>query len=514
MNKKIFSFVWAALSLAVLASCVEDKGNYDYTTPTPLYVDTVGLSGQMSITMLQYDRISITPKLVFVGDASTLEHSWAIYRRIDGDYAPPGVDGNPPIDLENSTGVLQTVITQPPGTYYVEYSAYDPLSGRTALMRWPVTVEGILGSGWLVYHQGDGTADCDLIKTSLLVGSNNEEKVLRNIYSQTNPDRPITAAPLAVAARSGTHAWVTLLWDGGGARLSTDDMSTMLDYSQLFYTTPAVFKPQGYLGASTEIVVNDGGVHINDVGWAVGTPLFADPVAGEGLDYYAAPYTALTYGGNRTFYDNLNMRFMYSGSYTGRANVPVPTITIPFDISNIGKKMVYMAQGYGNNNFYAVFAEPVDDGRRYIYVTSFSNSSVGSSVPVGIMDVSDAPEIASASAFAFGKRGPVAFYAAGNKIYQIRYTADGGVALQGVENVRTFGSGQTITCMKFMEHQGIELDERADDKYLFVATWDAAASAGRVYVLQVDVSNGTISAEPAAEYTGFGRVADMTFKPV
>lgn len=522
--KKIFHFIAIASIIAAFASCVEDNGRYDYAELPAFYVDTVGLSSQLNITMLQFDDLNITPKLVFDGDKSKLEHSWAIYRKVDGTYAPPGIGGNDAIDLENPSGTLSMEMTYSPNNYYVEYSAHDPVSERTAYMRWAVTVEGTLGAGWLVFHQAGGVADCDLIKTKLLVGSTNEEKVLRNVYSQSNPGKPITSDPVCCGMLSTSatgYNWVTLLWEDGGVRVSTDDMSILLDYGDMFYTAPETLRPQGYYTRlnsyndaftwhlGLEYLVNDGGVHINQPGADV---RFTDPLAGTGLTYAAAPYTAMGYGWSRFFYDQEGMRFLTSANYTGKADAFTPSTTTPFNLGNIGKKMVYMAEGYGGEyHNYAVFRNPVDDGSRYIYIASFANSSATASLPVGIMDITDAPEIEKAELFAFGKRGPVAFYAVGNKIYQIKYTLDSGVALNDVVTAREFPENETITCMKYMYYRGLDLDERADSKYLFVATWNATTSEGKVYALQTDVSNGTIAAT-VGEYGGFGKVKDMTFK--
>ncbi len=131
-------------------------------------------------------------------------------------------------------------------------------------------------------------------------------------------------------------------------------------------------------------------------------------------------------------------------------------------------------------------------------------------------DISSYTGIAQATAFAWARRGPLAYYASGGTIYQIKYNYEAktveGSALAAWDGL---GGGESITALKMCPHPGRNLPGgvSARDKYLFVGAYNESMQEGKVYVLGVNLeTDGSLVAEPVAVYEGFGRIKGFGFK--
>jgi hypothetical protein len=223
-----------------------------------------------------------------------------------------------------------------------------------------------------------------------------------------------------------------------------------------------------------------------------------------GVEYEAAPYMLNTYGANTLFYDNKNMRFLFATMYAGTATA-FSGKGDAFAFDNVGKKMLYMANGYGaKNNYtgYGVMRNEPDDGKRYIYPADISVSSQMSYTALPVLDLSACPEIANATAYAFGQTGPVAFYAAGNTLYQINYNWQD-ATVSGSTAVWNFDSAEEITMLK-----------KYNDSTFLVATYNTGTSEGKLYVLEADIASGRLTEEPLGVFGGFGKVKDVVYKSI
>ena len=76
--KKAFLFIFSAIALLNLVSCYEDEGNYDYVDLQRFIVDTTGVN--MSITVTQFDQLSVPSRLVYDGNKGDLDYYWVAYK--------------------------------------------------------------------------------------------------------------------------------------------------------------------------------------------------------------------------------------------------------------------------------------------------------------------------------------------------------------------------------------------------------------------------------------------------
>lgn len=509
---KHFIIALMAVSSIVLAACHKDKGNYNYTELEDMFVNTSGSAS--SFIVKQFDTLKLKSNLVYNGDRSKLKYSWSTY------LVSPNLNGNLADTIARSED-LAVPIPLLPSQYYLEFTATDPVTGRRAATRYTMTVESI-GAGLLVLYEKDGKVDCDLIKTKLLEGLTPADNVVRNLYSLANPSKPLTGDAIAITAFNlGNPQYISLYTSNNGVALSPSDMAVTKNFRDLFFLPPATTKPQGYFAplgfitgsydfsAGFEFLVNDGQLFANMVSFAFGRESAFSLLAPSAGTYKASPFPV--YGAARiVVYDELSRGFL-QGSPLGTTLSPYNSSlagTPPFNFNNIGKDLLYMSYGFGGTYMnYGIFKDPVDNGARYVYVMDF-----GTSTARAIMDVSACDNIAQAKLFAFGVRGQLMYYAAGNKIYQIPFDLAAGTASPAVEAWPNIPANEEITCMKLCPHPGRNVSENTIDKYLMVGTYDNSTGMGKVYMLQTNITSGTIQTAPAAVYTQFGKVKDISFK--
>lgn len=488
-----------------LAACFEDEGNYDYQELPAFYVDTVGM--QTSFTVTQFSELELASHLVYAGDKSNLEFTWSIY------LASTGQTTVIP-DTLAKTENLSTVINQSPGNYSIEFCALERSTGVRATMVYPVTVESAVGTGLLVYYSKDGAADCDLIKTPLFNGTLASSTVTRQVYSQANPDYPLNGNLVGCGFVSySNYSWVTLMAETDVVRLSSEDMSIMHEYDEMFLSAPEICHPEGYYYSNgTEAIVNNGKVYTDLISWSGGEPFFASARILMGDDYQSSPYAYVGYGGVLIAYDELKGRFLFGGMYSSEVEeIAYDPSTSAYDMSAIGKHCLYMDRGYSDADSwygYAIMETPHTlEKYCYIYTTG---AMISMCKGIAILDLTACENIGNARFYAFGRRGPAMYYVTENQVYVVNYDLSTQAATPPSAPDWTCPAGETITAVRMFTEEGIELEDSADSKYLLVATYNG--TEGKVYILGADIVSGTLTAEPLETFDGFGEIKDMCFK--
>ena len=490
--RKLFIFTLA--SLLYLFGCHEDKGNYDYTALPEFLVDTAG--AQKTFTITQFETLALPSRLKYAGDKSKLTYSWSIYRS-------GGSTSTIPTEILSATENLNAEIRVSPGSYLLEFCATETTSGIRAMMQYAVTVEGAIGNGLLVFYEKASGTDCDLVKDSLFDATLVSETILRGIYSMANPERPLNGKPVACAlTNTNASKHIYLFTESDGVKLYTDDMTVMTEFPAMFFSAPEICKPQGIYGGSMERFFNNGKLHTCLVTWS-GTMAPRFELGKVGADYEAAPYMLATYGENTLFYDNKNTRFLFSTMY-GSTAVVFTAQGDAFAFDNVGKKMIYMNNGYGTKpryTGYCIMRDEPDNNARYIYPVDVSVSSYNSYAALPVLDISACPGIASAEHFAFGVTGPIVFYAVANKLYQINY--DWSTAtVSGSTEVWNFGNEEVSMLKKYR------------DSIYLVATYNAGTGEGKLYALEADIASGRLTPAPLEVFGGFGKVKDVVYKNI
>lgn len=512
MKKYITHILLITIGIVGLLACSKDKGNYDYTSLEHFFVDTSKVGNAFIVP--QFDTFRLKSGLVYEGDRSKLKYSWSAY------LYTPGLQGNL-ADTLSTKEDLAAPIPLLPEKYWLEFSATDPVTGRRAAARYLMTVESI-GSGLLVLYEKNNQVDVDLIKTKLLEGLLPADDVVRNLYTLANPTQPLTGEGLAVGMfRSGSVQYISVYTSTDGVAVSPADFAVTKKFKDLFFLPPTTKKPQGYFGplgflsnnyessAGFEMLTNDGQCYANMVLFAFGKESAYSLLSPATGNYQASPFTM--YGSGRiVVYDQLNKKFLSASPLSTTLTDYASSLagTPPFNFNNIGKELIYLGYGYGGTYMsYGFFKNPVDNGERFIYVMDF-----GGSVAKYIINISSLEKITEAKLFALGVRGQLMYYTAGNKLYQVPFDLSTGVASPAVEAWPFVPAGEEITCIKMCPHPGRNVPENTMDKYLMMGTYNKTTGMGKVYLLQVNVTSGSIQAQPAVVFDQFGKVKDIAFK--
>ncbi len=492
--------------LLLTVACVDDDGNYDYTELPTFEVDTVGQ--QKSFTVQQFSNLQIPSHLNYAGDKSNLEYTWSVYLTGQG-------QSDVTVDTLSHSENLDTEIREAPGSYIVEFCALDPKTGVRAMMTYGLTVESVVGQGLLVFYTNNGSADIDIVKTPLFDASVTEERTVHGSYSTANPDHQLKGTPINVCWQSGS--FIILVTDQDAVELSEDDMTMLNDFNNMFYETPETCKPQGAFIGNVQAVFNDGKVHTTIASWAVGTPRFSSQRMGDYEN--AAPFAIISLGGGIFGYDQTGKYFLTGGMWTSTMD-KVDVKGDAFDFGNVGKTLVYMANGYGsisNTSSYAqgdylaycIMQDTDDAAHRYLYVADVSQSSFSRYKAQAAIDLSECPATGDAKYFAFGRRGPVVFYADDHNVYQLHYSISTNTA-SGADQV--WQTSERITMMKMFNNSITVNDLNLQSKYLMIATYNDTTQQGTLHILEADIASGVLNTTPVKTFTGFGEIKDVDFK--
>lgn len=497
--KKILLFVFSALALFNLSSCFEDEGNYDYIDLPRFLVDTTGVN--MSMTVTQFEQLSVPSRLVYDGNKSDLDFYWVVYEA--------GTYGENISDTIATTENFNQPVTFSPGSYLLEFLAVVKETGRRSSMQYNLTVESAVGSGLLVFYKKGNECDVDIVKTKTLIGSLTEEKIVRNIYSRVEDNLKLTGTPLVIDHASGL-GHIELYTDTEAAWVSPDDMGKMAEFNTMFWDTPATCKPQGYVRQNNSqiLFVNDGEVfYLNGNGFYNDNPviLFPGGVATPGESYYSAPWVMFAYNVVPYLYDMENGRFLVGGSWSS----VLQTVSDP-KLQNLNMDLNFMTRGYSPSRYYAyaVMKEKGSNGW-HVYAMITQGNPAGCQL-MADFDMTNAPEFTASKYYDFSTVSPLLYYASATGLYVCPFDLDS--ATPAIPSVAswTCPAGEEITYMRLFTESGVGLSESVANKLLIVGTWNG--SEGKVYILKTDMASGVIDSTPVNTFGGFGKIGSIAFK--
>lgn len=497
--KKILLFVFSALALINFTSCFEDEGNYDYTDLPRFLVDTTGVN--MSMTVTQFDQLSVPSRLVYDGNKSDLDYYWVAYG--NDSY------GANPSDTLSKTENFSQEIKLSPGNYILEFLAIDRSNQRRTSMRYNLTVESAVGSGLLVFYKKGSECDVDIIKSKTMIGSITENKTVRNIYTRIEDHIKLTGTPLFIDCFSSL-GHIELYTESEGAWVSYDDMGKMEDFNTMFWDAPQVCKPQGLYrnGNYQSLFVNDGEVfYLNGNGFYNDNPIIKFPggVATPGDTYYAAPWVIFAYNVVPYCYDMEHGRFLVCGSWSS-----VLQTASDAKLQNLDMDMHFMTRGYSPSRWYAyAVMKEKSNPDWHVYAMITQGNPSGCQL-MADFNVTSAPEIASSKFYDFSTVSPLFYYTSATNIYVCPFDLDSATPAIPSAASWTCPAGEEITAFKLFNVNGVGLSESIANKLLVVATWNG--SEGKIYLLKTDMASGVIDSTPVETFGGFGKIASFSFK--
>lgn len=494
--KKILLYMASLLALLNLSSCFEDEGNYDYVDLQPFVVDTVGVN--TSFTVSQFENLNVPSRLIYGGNKSDLDFVWTIYG--DNTY------GENRADTLATTENFNQEITTKPGSYILKFCATERNTGLCSTMLYHLTIESAVGSGLMVFYNKNASCDIDIIKTKTFIGSVQDNKLVRNIYSRIKSNISLRGNPWMIHRMEG---YMDIFTDETGVRVSPDDMSLITDFNGMFWEKPDVCKPQGYysMDESDNLFVNNGELYVLLGSWSNGNPYYAGARAITGESYVASPYCTYSWGRGAFAYDMLNCRFIWGDQWSGEMQV-VPSEKM----SNLDMDLHCLQHGFTTEEWtyyaYGVLNERNSD-KWHLYAMSTGYSPDAHKV-LADFDITSAKEISKSRFYEISEVSPLMYYASANSIYVCPFDLSSATATCPSKASWSSPAGEEITYMQLFRGQGINLTESAANKYLLVATWNG--TEGKIYILKTDMASGVIDTTPVETYGGFGKIGTITFK--
>ena len=530
--------ILAAWSLLFLASCYEDKGNYDYHALEVVRIDTVDAGFQPEYAIMRFDVLRLEPNIYFEGKLVTdeskapLDYLWTIFSATSGSGA------SAVIDTIGRERILDTAITRTGGNYYVQLVVTNRHDGIRQFFRIPVAVSEVFDGGWMVFYERadqPGYSDLALIYNEWTKLNVNYNRYYTNLYETTNGEplkgHPIRCFDIAVSLASGNN-YVGLCTDYTLVGVSENGIEKALDFNDFFHEAPATMRPTWYgehgsgvmSGQSSEVLINNNTIYTNTYSFSAtegrntrfGVAKFADNI-GELAAWNAEVPNTLNYG--IVVYDQTHHRFRYAGynsaqlEYFGEQS----SSAAAFDVNNTG--MTLLMGDWGKGTSMGVGLRPYDylimaqGNSRYLAVANFSSSNPDdNNIGVGLYPMDDlCPDIVNATSMAASHVGNFIYYAAGDKLYNFAYDSQLPATVAW-----TAPEGEEVTCVRIMKYYhgtiyGYGMVPTSDN-LVHIATWNPDTQEGHLYEYLINPASGILDTDECYDYPIPGKVKDMAWK--
>ncbi len=494
--------IWIYIGMLLCVSCYDDLGNYDYHSINEIKV-VDGIAERYSAYSL-VDTLKISPVLSFTEDSTSVdrfEYGWFV--------AKAGVNSGKLEKISDKKDLVYPV-NLPRETYIVLFKVKD----RVTEVEWSsytyLYVTTLFTNGWMLLGERDGNVSLDMVSISTVGDTIVVTDVLKTsgLPALKGPRKMISTnhyrlSTCCLLTDDGTYELDKVSLASGATENILKDMYDP-DVKPGFAASD-IIQNSGYF----RCMIGDNALYVNSSLMSSGT--YGNPI--NKYDKYSTEYfkvfpefiwTVASYGsfsGNVMVYDMDNKRFV---KFPFSFNPLYKCDTLPDNAGDAfewktGNEMIAVFNSKfnsnaGNNTSYAVMKSP--DNRYYIYSFCASSSKKG-----GKFDITDLPDIAQATQFAFSGKFPYMLYFAGSKLYACEFLAG------GVTHKELADFGDEITMLHFDTYR-----EGGKDVF-YVATYNEQnGGTVRKYQLKDDANVIEIERIENVNWTGLGKVTSMCWK--
>lgn len=510
-------FIFCLIASAMMVSCAEDKGNYDYRS-----LDDLGISFDDEYSVIARERFTITPVITanaFDADAYTYE--WKAY---------DNTGAEDPVVLGTELN-LDLVLNIQQGTYILVLNITDKATGiyyqKTASLKvsTPTTL------GWLVLCSDEGRVRLDMV--SHIKSTDN---VYRDLLSGT--DLAGWQTPYQLVCDPNMAEPFYLVTGSGTTRLSSKDFQWNDSY---------MIGNEFGSGSYTDVVRSlathfPGKLFIDDKGHVY----YCNTLMGDGLfgtvrsnKFFVSPQ--IGYNAKSTqivpsfmMWDKNYRRFVicanefYTLGLDNTSDIPMSEMasdgfaTVNEDLFAWPKladrmELVHMENTWYDKNrddngvTYTILA---DGNGRYLYgiilgdLYSYTESKYGSAYEKAYyVNLSGCTDITSATHFAFSSLKTYMYYAVGRTVYRVNFANDNPAS----EVQFVLPDDEEISGMKFYLWQQTDSDNRSYD--LIVCSKNTATGESTLRIYDGFDSEGDFrDAEPVEQYGGFADIVDVIYR--
>jgi hypothetical protein len=509
MKKILYLFSFLAIAALCSISCnFVDKGSYEIKPISDIKIDTTGIALEQRVVRMA--ELEIKPGVSREGvKAEDFSYEWRITLLPGTSFTVAKVIGTEK-DLKAKIDLL------PDASFYsLWYRVTDKTTGLMSSIIWRVVVEASSGQGLVVADSEDGiNSDLSVIQDTLFTyqwvvkGTTTPKPTLykRNEFLKANNKKFSGIIKSMFAQRLYQDARYTNFLHGeartNAFRINTLDYSVVAEGKNLFYDPLIELNIDYYFlnGPSAALLINAGKAcnRISEASNFVGYRKFSIVLPGN---YTCNKFIAVHPGtaSQAIFYDNGLGKFLKLGTSINVKAVPpeVGAGTTPFNAQNLPG---YTVLGGGNGTF--TESRFVLKKGNYYGVFCLTNNTA--STPRRMIDISNAPEIASAISFVFPLDQAVIYYATTSKIYSIRIPDGGSVTYTSL-----YTSPEPITMMEMLRKSGttaLPFTERC----LLVVTYNG--TEGKITALPIPASGldlGIVDLAKKATFGGFKRISAL-----
>lgn len=497
MKTKSIYIVIIAVTLLFFTACKKDLGNYEYHDLPELRIDNNGSPGPFTIKQ-RIEELEISPVVQYSGDKS-LDYYW-IWGLLSGN------------DTVSRDKILKTTLDWDisPSPHKLVFQVVERETGRMAAITYDIFVTGSTGTGLIVGHEKDGTADIDLINLST-----GNTGILRNIHQSINNNR--LAGHVSGLGTIGDNNLYMFMTDQAASMMTADGMVRQFADREIFgLLDPKVFAPQDFAfhASNVNYFVNDGQVYQNFVANFAPGPMTQKVAMADGSSYRVAPNIILTTSKGASFYDELGKRIIQMGNNSSNTfNVPVKANEgAKFSFDNIDRKLLFARKGFQlysgfieqitNTTVYAFFADHSGNGR-YLYIAGMETPA---KPDFALMDITAVEDIQNATFFEVVDSSPSVYYATDSRINLLNLDAASNSYVQR-SNQFVAPAGEEISCIK------VERTGAFAPWNFYIATYSQHTGKGKVYQYPIATGTGLLAASPTNTWTDFeGRITKMELK--
>lgn len=500
-----------------VASCAEDKGNYDYRE-----LDDLDIVFNDSYSAIAREPFIVEPVInggEFNPDAYTYE--WKAYDRT-GNQEPVVLGTTLRLDVELN-------LTQ--GNYQLVLNVKEKGSGfyyqKTAVLK----VDTPTSLGWLVLCSDEGRVRLDMVS---------HIKATDNVYYDLLKETGLKdwQQPYQLVCDPYMQEPFYLVTGSGTTRLGNNDFQWNESYM-----IGNEFGDGVYTGTVRHLAAHRPGKLFVD---SSGRVYYCNTLMSDGLfgsvrvnGFYVEPSVGYNAKGTPfvplfLMWDKNNRRFVacasefYSLGLDNLRDVPMedlatggfPTVNeelfawpkrtdgmdfvcmsnTRYDRNQDGNGMTYAILGRGNQRFlYGIILNEL---------YAFSEAKYGYTYEKAYyIDISSCIDITSATHFAFSSLKTYMYYSVGRKVYRVNFSN----AAPAAELQFELPDGEEITCMKFYLWEQEDADNRSYD--LIVGSKKSGTGEGLLRIYDGFDNEGNFrNAEPMEQYGGFADIVDVVYR--
>lgn len=483
MKRLLYIFILGLITV-LNYSCIKSKGD-DFIPNLP----SPSISGfeNSYTTFTRRDVLSISPT---VKDESLYDFSWRVYSTnfvVNSGVIPKG-------DLIANTKNLNYTVLLNPGPYILTFNVKNKQTGVTQIFTSKLNVSTLTMNGWYLLKDDGLKTDFDFIHSTGRIdnwmafhndGMSMKGKSIRSVFAGAFKMSP---------SSTDLFGALVVISDQDAAIFRIDNGKLMLNADNMFFSKPAVFKPQNILQPQNDNLIrliNDGKVYSMQKGALFTNPPVStykmSPIVGSaGTDVMfdqnsksivTVDITNFVPVHNlATTLKNMDAEPIWAGAYPG---VRAAVLELFRKTSGEG----YLAKLFGTYGPLAGYSNPFIEGKI----------------------VPQAHGIMSADVIGGNYDSDYIYYAKANKIYLTDFTSLS-------ENLQiTLAAGDQVTCIQHVKYpvpNAANIVVTTD--YLVIAAYSSATGKYKVWLHKIS-SIGTIQALPQPNFEGAGKVTSVNY---